>query len=500
MTATVAESSSSSTTTTRPVRAYGARTPKWQRFQVHKIQPGGNENNNSNKTGNVRSDEKEVYAYQRQYSHVYSHRLLSLKDRCWKALTVNKNTNNDDDKYSTVNRILELQENQPSHVVGTLVKETNDPKEQPLMENCDCRPSDQLFLEDESGRVVLSLTSGDDHHVYQYCTGMVVGVQGKVDDKGVLHVEKIVPPAPVAPPSTSSLTLKQQKTATSAVVTESSQPYNYEPHLLLVSSLHCGDPYVSSLPREILVGYLQGQFTKSAAKVARIIVAGSGPSPSAPLQGLQEFDMWAGLQVSNADGLNIPMDIVPSAVDPTTRNWPQRPLHTSLLPHCSNHNKKTIMLTPNPYESIHGARYVLGTDGLNVRDLQQTILKPTADDDDGNDDANMGKGVHRLTELEALEQTLKYAHICPTAPARLGMVPVDDPMVIDKNTPHIYFCGNCEEGFATKLIGEGEEKTRLVCIPKFSQTGEAVLVNLNNLDVEVLRFKVDEEGDQPSET
>ena len=110
-------------------------------------------------------------------------------------------------------------------------------------------------------------------------------------------------------------------------------------------------------------------------------------------------------------------------------------------------------------------------------------------------------GVHRLTELEALEQTLKYAHICPTAPDRLGMVPVDDPMVIDKNTPHIYFCGNCEEGFATKLVGEeGEEKTRLVCIPKFSQTGEAVLVNLNTLDVEVLRFKVDEEGDQPTET
>jgi DNA polymerase delta subunit 2 len=196
------------------------------------------------------------------------------------------------------------------------------------------------------------------------------------------------------------------------------------------------------------------------------------------------------------------MDILPSAVDPTTRNWPQRPLHTSLLPHCSKNNKKTIMLTPNPYESIHGVRYVLGTDGLNVRDLQQTILKPAADDDDddGDDDANLEKRVHRLTELEALEQTLKYAHICPTAPARLGMVPVDDPMVIDKNTPHIYFSGNCEEGFATKLIGEGEEKTRLVCIPKFSQTGEAVLVNLINLDVEVLRFKVDEEGDKQSET
>ena len=74
-------------------------------------------------------------------------------------------------------------------------------------------------------------------------------------------------------------------------------------------------------------------------------------------------------------------------------------------------------------------------------------------------------------------------------------------MVMSKTAPNIYFSGNCEEGFATKLldynsdIGDttmesdsGGSKTRLICIPKFSETGEAVLVNLKTLGVEVLRF------------
>jgi len=481
MTATVHPSSSKGVD--RPVRAFASRTPKWQRFQADMIQP-------TSDTGaaSVESKEKELYTYQRQYSHVYSHRLLALKDRCWKQLQNETNDDSDESGIVTVNRILELQESQLSRVVGTLVKETSDPKEEPWHSQSTCRPSDELYLEDESGRVLLNLDKSkgkgnDRRQVYQYCTGVVVGIEGTVDDRGVLHVDRIVPPA--LPPAST--------TQASAVV-EPSQPSGHDPHLLLVSSLLCGDPQVSSLPREMLVGYLQGQFTDAAAKVARIIVAGSGPG--ANMDGLKEFDMWAGLQVTGPSGsLEIPMDILPSAKDPTTRNWPQRPLHSSLLPHCSKNNNK-VTVTPNPYEARHATQLVLGTDGLSVRDLQQVILKPSSENKASAEDTD-GSTPQRLTELEALEQTLRWGHLCPTGPDRVGMIPLDDPMVIDKAMPHIYFCGNCEEGFATKLIdGEGEgEKTRLICIPKFSDTGEVVLVNLKTLDVEVLRFKVDDDDE-----
>ena len=71
------------------------------------------------------------------------------------------------------------------------------------------------------------------------------------------------------------------------------------PHLLLISSLLCGDPNVPSLPRELLVSYLQGQFTDDASKVCRVIICGGGPSSHDPLFGLKELDAFL-LQLTKA--------------------------------------------------------------------------------------------------------------------------------------------------------------------------------------------------------
>ena len=450
----------------------------------------------------------------------------------------NGNSDNNDTNYQTVNRILELKEDEPSKVVGTIIVESlngnnedsycNDEEagdDRQLHPDVVCRSCDQLFLEDESGRVALRFARDESdtkkkkkkkNFAYEYCTGVVVGVQGYVDALGVMHVKRIVAPA-LPPPFTAA--------AAAADATDHCQDKNEQtttaPHLLLVSSLHCGDPGVSSLPRELLVSYLQGHFGPKASKVAMVVVAGSGPGTLDPTMGLREFDLF-GLQITRTAGL--PLDVLPSAKDPTTRNWPQRPLHSSLLPHTlravnnsadnnnngNNNNNKQPMtnMTPNPYQAQIGDRLVLGTDGLNVRDLQKYILKPPSSDSD-NDNDNMPQ---RLTELEALEQTLRWAHLCPTGPNSpdIGMVPLGDPMAMNsKQSPNIYFCGNSNEGFATKLLkhknttttaasssssssSSSEGKTRLVCVPKFSETGEAVLVNLNTLAVEVLRFAANE--------
>ena len=56
-------------------------------------------------------------------------------------------------------------------------------------------------------------------------------------------------------------------------------------------------------------------------------------------------------------------------------------------------------------------------------------------------------------------------------------------MVLDKR-PHIYLCGNSSE-FATKKVNG----TTLICVPKFSETGEAVLISLETNDVQLLRFE-----------
>ena len=454
----------------RPVRSFASHTPKWQRFQ-NKVSLSGGSNNK-----NVKASEKEVVPYQRQYSHVYSFRLAALKDGCWKKLNAVSS------KSKPVNRILELKEDEPSSVVGTIIVESlngnsednyygddeDAGEDRQLHPDAFCRSCDQLFLEDESGRVALKFAKDKPFFAYQYCTGVVVGVQGTVDARGIMHVQNVVTPAlgPIASPTI---------------------PENADtaPHLLLVSSLNCGDPGVSSLPRELLVSYLQGHFGEASKKVARIVVAGSGPGSVDPAMGLKEFDLF-GIEVTRTAGL--PLDILPSAQDPTTRNWPQRPLHSSLLPHTlraskeADNNTPMTRLTPNPYQALIGNQMVLGTDGLNVRDLQKYILKPPTDDQDSP---------LKLNELEALEQTFQWAHICPTAPnsPEIGLVPSGDPMAMTKQAPNLYFCGN-SEAFATKLLSHETEnaQTRLVCVPKFSETGEAVLVNLHTLGVEVLRF------------
>lgn len=432
----------------QPKRAFCSHQPKWQKFQPTLLKP---------ETKKAEQTEKETYQYQRQYSHVYSQRLTALRGRCWKQFDTLKTSGVN---YTRINRVLELREDVPSRIVGTLIKEVNDSKDEPI--HGECRPSDQLFLEDESGRVTLEMD-----RIHQYCTGVVVGVQGKVDVVGTFHVEELVSPAPAPQPNFGNNATMLPATVPGADGTEDKKA----PHLLLVSSLFCGDPNVPSLPREMLVAYLQGQFTKDAAKVCRVLVAGGGPSQTEDvLHGVKEFDAFC-LQLTKA---GIPIDVMPGRKDPTTANWPQRPLHSSLLPHATS----IVHRTPNPYVAALGSQLVLATDGHNVHDLQQHSLSIQ---EDGTACVS--------TELETLQRTLDWSHICPTGPHSVPTIPhmEQDPMVVEQ-LPHIYVCGNASK-FATTTIENQSGKTTLICVSQFATTGEAVLVNLETMGVELLRFE-----------
>jgi DNA polymerase delta subunit 2 len=440
----------------RPKRAFCSHQPKWQRFQPTHLKL---------ETKKAGEKEKETYQYQRQYSHVYSQRLTALRSRCWSQFETVSTTGT----YTRFNRVLELREDVPSRIVGTLVKEPSDKDEAPIHPETECRPSDQLFLEDESGRVALQLD-----HVHDYCTGLVVGVQGKVDKVGTFHVEELVFPAPPAQPN-----LEGSSTMLPATLdANGDSSATKAPHVLLVSSLLCGDPNVPSLPRDMLAAYLQGQFTKDAAKVCRVLVVGGGPSSSATqdaLHGVKEFDAFC-LQLTKA---GIPIDVIPGKNDPTTANWPQRPLHSSLMPHAT----AIVHRTPNPYAAALGSQLVLATDGTNIKDLQRQALSRNNGEDGTTTTVPS-------SELDALKRTLQWSHICPTGPDSVPTVPHmdQDPMVLEQ-LPHLYVCGNTTK-FATTTTDD--KKTTLLCVPQFSTTGEAVLVNLETMGVELLRFEDEE--------
>jgi DNA polymerase delta subunit 2 len=112
----------------------------------------------------------------------------------------------------------------------------------------------------------------------------------------------------------------------------------------------------------------------------------------------------------------------------------------------------------------------LGTSGQSIDDIKRYSSKDST--------------------LEIMEDTLKWAHLCPTAPDTLDCYPFyeNDPFIL-KNSPHVYFVGN-QEKFETKLVSIPSTKSfvRLVSIPKFSKTFELILLNLKTFDCTSIKF------------
>jgi len=432
---------SSTTATTAenpPVRLFAKHVPAWQRFQTDLMVPTGKAANKVSTTT--------VHPYQRQYAHVYNQRLAMLSPVVWQRVE-------EDNKEGVIKvpRILELREDVESFIVGTLIveKEQDDQK--------------TAYLEDDSGRVALAFPEEKESGSGSFapCTGIVLGLVGTVGVDGVLKVSNVY-------------TASQVEILEEPQVVPISSKDNEAPYVLLVSGLECGSPRASSLPRDMLVGFIQGQFGRGANKISNVIVAGGlvSADPSAITNGSRELDGFAWQLTSTG----VPVTVLPGKDDPTTANWPQRPIHKSLMPRSNHH---LLSRSPNPCAvmlnaSDTDAKVVLGTDGTNVLDLAARTS---------------------CSELDALQKTVEYAHVCPTGPDSVPTMPhvETDPMVLahDK-VPALYFAGNCST-FATRLVqvNNGGKTTtcRLVCLPKFLETGTACLVNLETLCTELVRFE-----------
>ena len=481
--------------------------------------------------------------YTQQYSHLYSVRLKQVTNRI-RGLAVQKFGND----VPILSRIIDSETKDQTRneciVIGTLFKEM-DLRGSVLDEFKDhngisggvqtlhnfASKHDFLVLEDDSGRLGLG---GDMIQALAptTVTGVVVAVKGYVNEGGVFEVNGVVFPGqettPIPSSSASSSASSSTSSSASGMVPDKDQ--DTDKYLLLMSGLEMGatkraDPS-SDLAAQLLMDFVAGRLggtedVRLASRVVRVIVAGNSVTEATVQVGKERFtgskqQSEATLPMKQVDTLFAsalgccPIELMPGAFDPTNLVLPQQPLHPCLLPHSARFTSFT--LATNPYEAKVDGVHVMGHAGQPVDDIARQTIRvdgvPESVTAEQRAEVETAGGVQGDEPLNILRNTLRWGHLCPTAPDTLPCYPFTDhdPFVIghDTATPlTVLFAGN-QPTFASSLeTSEDGRRTLFVCVPSFRTTRQVVLVNLRTLVAREMSFQVglggmdtDEGGDE----
>ncbi|XP_020260121.1 DNA polymerase delta small subunit [Asparagus officinalis] len=400
-----------------------------------------------------------------QYSQIYFTRLHHMRNLLssvtpkWKP-------------HVPVNTVLELEAGKECIIIGTIYKHmklkpcvldeySKERSVVPLVRPHNfMHPDDYLVLEDDSGRVKLT---GELVSPSTFVTGIVLALHGKETGGGEFLVQDILEAG--LPPQI-----------------ERPHDSREDKYVVFVSGLNVGSDTFNPLQFQLLVDHVTGHLgdeneQEIASQIVRLVIAGNSVEISQCLltgqniaskdhaklsEPIKELDILL-TQLAAA----MPVDIMPGSNDPANFSLPQQPLHRCLFPGASVYN--TFLSCTNPHEfELDGARF-LGTSGQNIEDL------------DKYSDAK--------SKLEFMERTLRWRHLAPTAPNTLGCYPYTDkdPFLLE-SCPHVYFVGNQHKYETSVLQGPDKQLVRLISIPRFCETGVAIMLNLRSFECHVLSF------------
>ncbi|XP_015593803.1 DNA polymerase delta small subunit isoform X2 [Cephus cinctus] len=327
---------------------------------------------------------------------------------------------------------------------------------------------DYVYLEDEMMRVKLT---GNYVNTKDLVTGLVCAVLGHAMQNGSFWVEDYCFPGCCPKVSTSNLTTK------------------INGKLLLVSGLDFVN-YAQSMAFKLLVEYMTGtagnrETQEEEASIVRVIIAGNSIRSSA------EIHMSKGharnkaqdLMVANETSIAVNrfdsflnqivqcccVTLMPGQYDPTCHSMPQQPIHPCMLPKSSRY--KSLHGATNPWIGRIGNRIVSGSSGQPIEDIMKVV------------------GISKVCPLIWLERTLDWRNYAPTAPDTLPAYPYfdKDPFVMQE-CPDIYFVSNMEKYESKLYKGQEGQTVRLICVPEFSKTHTAILVDLQSLDTRPISF------------
>ncbi|KAI9652487.1 MAG: hypothetical protein M1831_006756 [Alyxoria varia] len=403
--------------------------------------------------------------------------------------------------------------------------------------------SDKVMLEDESGRLRLVGAALESELLVTGCIIAVMGTEKASGDFEVIEIK--VPDLPRQPArwaldkkgkALEAQREKERQEENKKAKRDSAESRNSK--IALVSGLGITGDDGDTLSLDLLMEFLLGEsmspaLQATASTISRLVIAGDSLSEASPIPiaredgtiNLASKDKKAsaskkyGYDASTYNPAptaqldtflstllpSLPVTLLPGASDPADVQLPQRPLHpalfstsrnfsgppTTTIEQMSQNESSSLPLHPatNPlYASISG-RLVLATSGQPLGDISKYLEFP-------NEPAGYVRG-----NIDLMEATLRWRHIAPTAPDTLQSYPYQDrePFVIaDGKCPALYVSGCAEDGFSTRVvrgIGEAPDgsdfpQVRCVCVPRFKRTGEVVLVDMETLEVEVVRLGV----------
>ncbi|KAI5272422.1 hypothetical protein E4T47_04293 [Aureobasidium subglaciale] len=450
--------------------------------------------------------------YQQQYADMYFARLAVLKpaveriaSEAWDGFEIGG------DEVHKVDRVLDVRQGELVWVAGTVYMEM--PLKPNILDDISKHhwiaappprlkftsgDSDEIMLEDESGRLRLT---GSFLSSCLLVTGCIVAVMGTENSNGDFEVIDLKIPE-LAPQAA-----RWSQSPADATNKKKVAKKDKAGKLAIVSTLGVSGDTGDTMSLNLLVEYLLGEATSPAeqekiSSISRLVIAGNSLSSANPIPVAEDLptkkpsavkkygydaSAYNPAPTDHLDSLlesllpSIPITLIPGEQDPTHTSLPQQPMHSALFP-----KSRAYMAAPNsedtawfdtvtnPWEGDVDGWRILATGGQPIDDVFKYV--------EGDD------------RLEMIEATLRWRLCAPTAPDTLWCYPFQDKdQFVLETTPHVYIVGNQPRFESTVVEGPDGQSCRIISVPRFKDTGELLLLDMETLEVEVVKFGVYQE-------